>query len=57
VAISIFSLFFEIASVVSLPRNDITTHSQQGRGEISNIFGWIFELGSFKFTWNLIFEL
>jgi len=32
VAISLFSMHYEIASVVSLPRNDIVTQSLSGKG-------------------------
>jgi hypothetical protein len=32
VAISLFSIYYEIASVVKLPRNDIATQSPEGRG-------------------------
>ena len=34
VAISLFSMHYEIASVVSLPRNDITTHSPGERASL-----------------------
>jgi len=34
VAISLFSMHYEIASVVSLPRNDIATQPQRERGVV-----------------------
>ena len=38
VAISLFSMHYEIASVVSLPRNDITTQSPKGEEDLSVFF-------------------
>ncbi len=37
VAISLFSMFYEIASVVSLPRNDIITQSQGSEMDLYRI--------------------
>ena len=34
VAISMFSILYEIVSIVSLPRNDITTQSLKGRRDL-----------------------
>ena len=37
-AISLFSIHYEIASVVSLPRNDIATQSLAGEGNCKCVF-------------------
>jgi hypothetical protein len=52
VAISLFSIGFEIASVVSLPRDDITTHSPRGWVEEEVIL-----ILEFKFIWDLEFVI